>query len=44
LSVTGLTTDGERIAAVEVEATLGGGSRTVYVTESGKRLPAPSGK
>jgi hypothetical protein len=44
LSVTGLTTDGERIAAVDVEATLGGGSRTVYVTESGKRLPAPSGK
>jgi hypothetical protein len=44
LSVTGLTTDGERIAAVEVEATLGGGSRTVYVTESGKRVPAPTGK
>lgn len=44
LSVTGLTTDGERIATVEVEATLGGGSRTVYVTESGKRIPAPSGK
>ena len=44
LSVTGLTTDGERIAAVEVEATLGGGSRTVYVTESGKRIPAPTGK
>lgn len=43
-SVTGLTTDGERIAAVEVEATLGGGSRTVYVTESGKRIPAPTGK
>lgn len=43
-SVTGLTTDGERIATVEVEATLGGGSRTVYVTESGKRLPAPTGK
>ena len=43
-SISGLTTDGERIAVVEVEATLGGGSRTVYVTESGKRLPAPSGK
>lgn len=41
-SVTGLTTDGERIATVEVEAVAGGGSRTVYVTESGKRLPAPS--
>lgn len=41
-SVTGLTTDGERIASVELEAVAGGGSRTVYVTESGKRLPAPS--
>ena len=43
-SVTGLTTDGERIAAVEAEATLGGPSRTVYVTESGKRIPASLGK
>ena len=41
-SDTGLTTDGERIAAVEAQATVGGPTRTVYVTESGKRIPAPS--
>lgn len=40
-SITGLTTDGERIATVELEAALGGGSQTLYVTESGKRIPAP---
>ena len=43
-SVTGLTTEGERIAAIEAEAVLGGPSRTVYVTGSGKRIPAPAAR
>lgn len=43
-SVTGLTTDGERIAAIEAEGTLGGPSRTVYVTESGKRISTTSAR
>ncbi len=39
LAQTGWTANGERFAAVEVTATLGGQQQYVYLTESGKRYP-----
>jgi len=39
---TGLTSDGERFAKVEVNATLGSGQQIAYLAESGKRYPIPA--
>jgi hypothetical protein len=39
LAETGWTTDGERLAKVEVTAALGGQPQIAYISESGKRYP-----
>ena len=39
---TGLTTDGERFAKMEITAALGGAQQIAYVTESGKRFTLPA--
>ena len=41
--VTGMASNGERFVRVEMNATYGGRSETVLITESGLRLPLPRG-
>ncbi|MFZ4766427.1 MAG: hypothetical protein ACOYMN_15860 [Roseimicrobium sp.] len=41
IAKTGLTADGETFVAMEVTASMGGKQRITYLTESGKRFPAP---
>jgi hypothetical protein len=40
-SQTGLTTDGETFAKMEITAGLGGRQAITYITQSGKRFPLP---
>ena len=42
IAETGWTADGERFVKMEITAALGSRQQITYITESGKRYPAPS--
>ena len=42
IAETGWTTDGERFVKMEITAALGSRQQITYITESGKRYPAPA--